>query len=479
MLERSPSQTEDVASGAEPRRHRGGPVAVFLLLSLLFGPIVIALNPPMRGPDEAAHFLRAYGLARGEIIPRDEQEGRVGIWLPADIHAGLQFFDDARYRKQRGTAAELRAEYAGRQAADEIGAAARPRVFVPYQGTESYVPTAYVPEVLAALIGRALDLGFVPLVYLMRAAAFLATTAIVAYAIALTPWLKWAFLLIGMLPAAFYGRTVIGADGATVALTLLTSALALRALKWGGAARRGERAVWMTLCVLSKPPQLVFLALEALPLLRTKPEPGRWRTAALVVLPGLVLSPLWILATAGEMAAWRVIEGTGLPPEQFDPVWKMLFLFDNPLHFPRVMAASFATHGGELWWQLIGVLGWLDTRLLAWVYPVLTALLVITAVETFNLPARTRWRVLAVLSAIIAAYVIGVYLILFLTWTPTAVDIVWGVQGRYFLVVLPAAAAIIALAVQRLAPNALRVAAGAGGALIAAVAVVEALMRSP
>jgi uncharacterized membrane protein len=87
--------------------------------------------------------------------------------------------------------------------------------------------------------------------------------------------------------------------------------------------------------------------------------------------------------------------------------------------------------------------------------------------------------VLAVLSAIIAAYVIGVYLILFLTWTPTAVDIVWGVQGRYFLVVLPAAAAIIALAVQRMAPNALRVAAGAGGALIAAVAVVEALVRSP
>jgi molybdopterin biosynthesis enzyme len=34
-------------------------VAIFLLLSSIFGALTMALTPPMRGPDELQHFLRA------------------------------------------------------------------------------------------------------------------------------------------------------------------------------------------------------------------------------------------------------------------------------------------------------------------------------------------------------------------------------------------------------------------------------------
>ena len=45
------------------------PAAVFAALSLLFGSLIILVTPPLRGPDETAHFLRAYGVGQGDIIP--------------------------------------------------------------------------------------------------------------------------------------------------------------------------------------------------------------------------------------------------------------------------------------------------------------------------------------------------------------------------------------------------------------------------
>src|SRR5262249_36604864 len=75
------------------------PVAVFLLLSIVFGLPVVFVTPPFRGADEPAHFLRAYGISRGEIVPsRADDKGRKGIVLPADINDGYQFFEAVRYR---------------------------------------------------------------------------------------------------------------------------------------------------------------------------------------------------------------------------------------------------------------------------------------------------------------------------------------------------------------------------------------------
>jgi uncharacterized membrane protein len=45
--------------------------------------------------------------------------------------------------------------------------------------------------------------------------------AIAAYAIKLTPTLKWPFVLIAMLPVSIYNRSVLSADGAALAYALV------------------------------------------------------------------------------------------------------------------------------------------------------------------------------------------------------------------------------------------------------------------
>jgi hypothetical protein len=41
------------------------PGTVFILLSLVFGTLIVFATPPLRGPDEIAHFLRICSYVRG------------------------------------------------------------------------------------------------------------------------------------------------------------------------------------------------------------------------------------------------------------------------------------------------------------------------------------------------------------------------------------------------------------------------------
>src|SRR6266571_4702421 len=178
------------------------PAAMFLLLATLLGIAVIAITPPLRGPDEAAHFLRAYAISGGEIIPSQADEhGRKGVRLPARMYLDFDFFDTAKVAipKNETSFPETIAKYPTRPAARPESAGGPP-VFILYSGSEGYAPFPYLPYVAAALVARLLDLDLAWTLYLMRLVGFVTVTAATAYAIALTPHLKWAFLCIAMLP---------------------------------------------------------------------------------------------------------------------------------------------------------------------------------------------------------------------------------------------------------------------------------------
>jgi uncharacterized membrane protein len=175
-------------------------------------------------------------------------------------------------------------------------------IFAPFAGTEGYSPIAYIPYIAAAAIGRLLGLDFSNLLLLMRLFGLAAFTAAVAYAIAVSPVLKWAFVLIAMLPVSLYNRSVLSADGAALCSALVITALCLSGTRKVAAGRVWERSLWMTLCALSKQPQIAFVLLELM-VSRPKELPRRWSSIAIVVLPCLILSPVWVVAVSADVAA--------------------------------------------------------------------------------------------------------------------------------------------------------------------------------
>src|SRR5437588_10245336 len=95
----------------------------------------------------------------------------------------------------------------------------------------------------------------------MRFLGLVVFTVVPAYAIAVTPTLQWAFLLIAMLPVSLYNRVVLSADGAALSYALVITALCFRAALNPSDGRVWERSLWMMVCVLAKQPQIVIVLL--------------------------------------------------------------------------------------------------------------------------------------------------------------------------------------------------------------------------
>jgi len=456
------------------------PASIFVLLSLTFGSIIIFANPPLRGPDEIAHFLRIYSYSRGELLPVTEINARKGIFLSPGLYNQLYFFKTAgevfaSSREEGMRYGQIMAEYSN--VADTQGdETEQASMFAPFAGTEGYNPVAYIPYIVAAEIGRLLRLDLPGMLLLMRFFGLLAFTAAAAYAIAVTPALKWAFVLIAMLPVSLYSRTVLSADGAALSYALAITALCFRAARNPADAKVWERSLWMTLCALSKQPQIIFVLLELM-VCRLKDLPRRWRSLAIVVLPGLILSPLWVVAVSADIAVWRLLEERN-DSSEFDPLWKLLYMWDHPYHFPLAAWSALSGWAGKLWQELIGIVGWQDIMLPPWTYVVLTVLLLLVPFQKPQLDGAVRARVTVISGLVVLGYTVLVYLIFFLIYTPIDTDHVRGVQGRYFVIALPVAAVFIAALVNRELPRGMPAAIAIAGSMIAGITTVDEVLRA-
>ena len=204
----------------------------FVLFSLVLGSAIAFIVPPLRGPDEIAHFVRIYSYVHGELLPSAELDGRKGTFVKRELYHKLYFFKTAG--EQFATARQEGMRYGqimrlyddlAVPLQDEVDGAA---IFAPFAGTEGYNPVAYLPYIAAGIVGEKLD--FPQLLLLMRLFGLVAFTAAVAYAIWVIPALKWSFVIIALLPVSLYNRSVLSADGAALSSAMVITALCLRSV---------------------------------------------------------------------------------------------------------------------------------------------------------------------------------------------------------------------------------------------------------
>jgi uncharacterized membrane protein len=430
----------------------------------------------MRGPDEPAHFIRAYGISQGQVIPSIiDDEGRKGVFIPLRLQREMEVFEFARHKigDKDFTYHVAFADYARLHRTWANDNDAERQVFNLYGGSEGYSPVPYLPYLPAVAVARLAQLDFLSTLYLMRVTGFVVLTAILAYAIALVPRLQWTFVFIAFLPSALYGRSVVSADGAALAFAMVVAALCLKRVYSPATERRSTQAAWMTLCVMTKPPQIVFVILQATGQ-SLRDLTRQWRSLIIVVIPAVLVAVVWAVVGTSDVALWRIADRNEL--QQFDPIWRIGFMFEHPWHFIKLMCGTYELIG-EYGLQLIGVLGWLDTPLQPMAYPVLGLLLLASFCVPLDLPPHIRLRIAALYATTVLAYCLTVFLIFYLVWTPLAADRVHGVQGRYFLVVLPLLAIMLSAQVNRGLSVAARGPITTLGATLSGIATVEAVLR--
>ena len=452
------------------------PATVFAVASTILGTALATVAPPLRGPDETAHFLRAYGIGQGDFFASlADSKGRRGIYLPVSFYQQFNVFESWQSinRGENFSYGRVFEQYHDRrEGSSEVSSQT---LFLAYGGSEGYSPAAYLPQAFAAAVSRIAGLEFLETFYLMRLAGLFGMTAVLAYAIALAPVLKWPFVAIALLPSALYGRAVINADAAALAYSLVLVAIFLRVVVGGPNVNTATRLVFLLLCVLSKPPNIVFVLLEWIRRWLGPRRPFWNLVGPASVAIGAAL--LWTTISSADVAAWRLVELTGANAEQFSPGWKLRHMISNPAAFPRALLGMFTNADPwEYGRQVVGVLGLFDTVLRPGFYVLIGLLLIATLVSPLGKGARVACGLVALLTAV--SYCFVIFLIFYIVWTPAYADQIWGVQGRYFVPVLSLFAVALAAALNRGPPEQFVALCAITLGLLSGVGSIDAILRA-
>ena len=404
------------------------PEYVYLSIALVALVGFVFITPPFQGPDEELHYLKVQYISQGYFVPSDEASVPVSI---NDVTQTTFYKDDIRGKTNQTY-----------ELARTIEA-----LKVPLNSSETYKPVMltynsllYLPAVPGVVVSNALNLSPLVSMYVARLSLGLASIAMFFFAIRFIPHKKYLLVAVGLIPTVLFQQAMITADSASYAVLALFIAYILYLRE----KREITAKQWVLTGVLSlgvifaKP--LVFLFLPLVLLLVKKRHAWRW-------LIGIVV------ACAVGLLGWNSINGARsgsvgavAVPSAVNNTEQLNMLISDPGRGLRVGWNSYMTsYGDEEVRGVIGIFGAADTIYPLWMtflYVIMLAIAAFVILDTKkSKKIDWRWKVFAVLLCL--AYFGAVNLALYLGYTPVNFDIVYGVQGRYFIPIMIILAAMI------------------------------------
>lgn len=394
---------------------------------------LIFLTPPFQVPDEPQHFYRAYQVSERHFLP--ELDNKIaGGRLPTSLIELTSFYLGSR--AIHGERPVIKRPWSSLSDGFAIPLLPEKREFIDFSGAAFYSPIPYIPQSMAIATGRFFGFRPLALMYFARFANALAAILFLSIAVRCSPTLKSGFMVAGLLPMSLYLYASLSPDALVIGSAFLFTALAVRAhveKKWLPVHLVIAVACATIFCSL-KVVYAPLLLISLVPVFKSNFIGQVVRTQVVLVLIPLAITATWLHAVSGLIVPVKV--GTSVSAQ-------MQYVGAHPLLFLQAAVHGFLWNG-FYFFMTIGVLGWLTVKL-----PVVSYVLPIIAffISVFSLPEVKPLRSTAVFLwwGFLAVSCIGlVMLALYLYWTVVGDVTVEGVQGRYFIPVIPLFSIVIA-----------------------------------
>ncbi len=420
---------------------------IFVLLVLPTGLFLCLAVPPGEVPDEPNHVARASSLLHGALLGR-----RIHVPDAAgnpSIVSGLLV-----NRAPAFATLEFPASGAARMTATEwqrLNAIPWSPELTYYHApnTAIYFPVFYLPMAGGLLIGHILDVTPLEAVLLARMAAFLVFVAVGALALRIAERGQTLLFATLMLPMTLWLAASCNQDGLIVAFTCLAAALLTRANGPSGAHFWTAGAILA--CVFAvKPPYLPLASAMLVPC--REASFSQLRRAAVGVVSTALPAVCWT-ASATRLAFVPYVRGlpyhpgplwAGSPDDVFpatDPAAQLQVLMHSPMLAIDLPLRSMRDLGVWYLQSAVGYLGLLDIPLAGSIYALwfiaISLAALSCAIVAPNCTSSTRPVTSLVGFVSIAVAVLVIFNQQYLTWTPVGLDEIQGVQGRYFIPIVP------------------------------------------
>ncbi len=414
-----------------------------LLAALYFGlafPVVVFqvfATPPFQVADEENHFLRALEVARGHFIARRLSDTASGDDLDPAAVTAAHAFDALKFHPDVKLDMETYAQAAA------LAWGSEPDQPATFANTAVYPAFFYLPSAAGLKLGEMFGSSVLDSLRLARLLTAMASMALATTAILVCARGRAVLFVILCFPMILSLFASTSQDALSLASGALAIAVWSRYLALDRDVPFVPRAGVALLlgCIVAA--RIPLIALYALLLVPTSSErrafTRTWvgRDALVAAAVGLLPIAVGIVGADAAKIAFKSAEGVA-PREQ------VRWLLTHPLGSLDVAMTTLGQFGVGYLRQMVGVLGWLDTDLPEWYYVFVAFGLAAACLLEVLSPTRaltlggTAMQVVIVLAA-----TAGVFVGLYVAWTPVGGTFVDGVQGRYLLV--PAMFLILAI----------------------------------
>lgn len=401
---------------------------IFLLTVPVICLMFMATMPTFKNHDELYHWIRTYEVSTGVLATKVE-DGVQGTKMPEAITAIMKSNWETTTYSDVNYALGIEMDKDNTYTIDSKTAAV-------------YAFVQYIPQAIGALVARVFTSKPLIMAYAGRLFNIIFAMFVLYKAIKLMPFGKKIFLIISYIPIVIEGFSSLSPDAMTTSISFLYIAyilnLAFDEKKIVGLKQKIFLTLLSIIVALCK---IVYLPLVLLLFLIPKEKfcntgkedksPITKKILNIMLIAGIavVINLLWLGFSSRYLLNLR--DG--------DSKYQVLLLFKNPIMYIQELIYTFNLYGNNYLTGMLGEsLGWGELIRLNFIVPsVLFVLLIIELVTDETLRNKfSGWQKFVIFITFLIIFGL-IFTSLYVQWTTIGSESILGVQGRYFIPILP------------------------------------------
>ena len=403
------------------------PQNIFLTICLVFGFLLVFINPPFQTPDEAQHLFKMYGYTNGTLNFK-VYKNITGNELPLSLIKISKIENIGGHLEKKTSAKEVLSLLKIKLEKDKTA-------FYTFTPT-SYTPVSYFPSFLILWAMKLLNFPPLIMLYMLRLCSLFLYTALGYTAIKTMPAKKWLMLLLALTPMTVYEAASITTDAICMGIAFLFIAYAcklamddnIKKITKKELAIFGSLGTLLLICKYAYFP--ILLLFFIIPKQKFNSQTKRYLFFSGLTALNIIITAAFIFHTI------QISKGVISGAPGYEKSFMIAFIFNKFSWFMDFVIKTIQTKWLDYLYSYIGLLGSNDTKLPLFVLNyciilILSAALIKTNREekSFDLKSKIIFLIIFMASFFI---ILTSSFILFQCY-----PIICGVQGRYFIPVMP------------------------------------------
>lgn len=396
---------------------------IFLMVVPLICLFFLATMPTFKNHDEYYHWLKAYEVSIGHLMTPIE-DGIQGSMMPkgvAEVMPKDWTTMDYREVKER---LSVKIDREDKEILNPDTAAV-------------YSFVQYIPQATGIALARRFTDNAYLITYAGRIVNMIVAIALLYFAIKIIPFGKKLILIPAMIPIALEGFTSLSPDAMTISVSFLYIAYVLY-LAFSTKVEKlqiKQKLILLIMSIVIALCKIVYIPLVGLLLIipkeKFKDNSNKNKIINFIIIAGIavVINLTWLAISSRYLATFR--EG--------DSKIQVLLALQHPIQFIQEFLYTCNINSGNYILSLFGAdLGWGELVRLYTIIPYcFLGIYLFTAVTDNNLKNKFKKYQIVWILLVVLAIAALIFASLYVQWTTIGSESILGVQGRYFLPIIP------------------------------------------